>query len=81
MPHFTGPGTNYSQILGGFFGVSANPANTPGGTNFAIGGAVDFLVPPGFPAATATGTVFPNPALPGTATQIGNYLVPGIITE
>jgi outer membrane lipase/esterase len=72
--HFTGPGTNYSQILGGFFGVSANSANTPGGTNFAIGGAVDFLVPPGFPAATATGTVFPNPALPGTATQIGNYL-------
>jgi outer membrane lipase/esterase len=71
--HFTCPGTNYSQILGGFFGLSANPANTPGGTNFAIGGAVDFLVPPGFPG-TETGNLFPNPALPGTATQIGNYL-------
>ena len=72
--HFTGPGPGNAQILGGFFGLSANPANTPGGTNFAIGGAVDFLVPPGFPVATATGNVFPNPALPGTATQIGNYL-------
>jgi outer membrane lipase/esterase len=71
--HFTGPGTNNTQILGGFFGLSANPANTPGGTNFAIGGAVDFLVPPGFPG-TATGNLFPNPLLPGTATQIGNYL-------
>jgi outer membrane lipase/esterase len=71
--HFTGPGSNNIQILGGFFGLSANPANTPGGTNFAIGGAVDFLVPPGF-GGTATGNLFPSPALPGTATQIGNYL-------
>jgi outer membrane lipase/esterase len=61
------------QIHGGFFGLSANSANTPGGTNYAIGGAVDYLVPPGYPG-TATGNLSPNPLLPGVATQIGNYL-------
>jgi hypothetical protein len=67
--HFTGPGPGYAQILGGFFGLPANPANVPGGTNYAIGGSVNFLVPAGFPGGT--GNLFPNPALPGTATQIG----------
>ena len=71
--HFTGPGPGNAQILGGLFGLAANPANTPGGTNYAIGGAVDYLVPPGYPG-TATGNLSPNPALPGVATQIGNYL-------
>jgi outer membrane lipase/esterase len=71
--HFTGPGPGNIQILGGFFGLSANPANTAGGTNYAIGGAVDFLVPPTYPG-TATGNLSPNPLLAGTATQIGNYL-------
>lgn len=71
--HPTGPGQNNVQFLGGFFGLSANPANTPGGTNYAVGGAVDFLVPPGYPG-TATGNLSPNPLLPGTATQIENYL-------
>jgi outer membrane lipase/esterase len=71
--HFTGPGPGNAQILGGFFGLSANSANTPGGTNYAIGGAVDYLVPPGYPG-TATGNLSPNPLLPGVATQIGNYL-------
>ncbi len=71
--HPTGPGSNNAQILGGFFGLPANPANTPGGTNYAVGGAVDFLVPPGF-GGTATGNLSPNPLLPGTATQIQNYL-------
>lgn len=71
--HFTGPGPGNTQILGSFFGLSANPANTPGGTNYAIGGAVDYLVPPGYPG-TATGNLSPNPALPGVATQIENYL-------
>ncbi len=70
---FTGPGPGNTQILGGFFGLTANPANTPGGTNYAIGGAVDFHVPPGYPG-TATGNLAPNPALPGVATQINNYL-------
>jgi hypothetical protein len=31
-------------------------------------------VPLGFPLATATGNLFPNSLLPGTATQIGNDL-------
>ena len=69
--HFTGPGPGNAQILGGFFGLPANPANVPAGTNYAIGGAVNFLVPAGYPG---TGNLFPNPALPGTATQISNYL-------
>jgi len=63
--HWTGPGLGNAQILAGFFGLTANPANTPGGTNYAVGGAVDYLVPPGYPG---TGNFFPNPALPGTAT-------------
>jgi outer membrane lipase/esterase len=72
--HWTGPGQGNAQILAGFFGLSANAVGTPGGTNFAIGNDVDFLVPPGFIPATATGNLFPNPLLPGTATQINNYL-------
>jgi outer membrane lipase/esterase len=72
--HWTGPGPGNAQILAGFFGLSANAVGTPGGTNFAIGNAVDFLVPPGFFPPSATGNQFPNPLLPGTATQINNYL-------
>ena len=41
--HFTGPGPGNAQILGGFFGLPAYPANTPAGTNYAIGGAFDFF--------------------------------------
>jgi hypothetical protein len=37
--HFTGPGPGNAQILAGFFGLTANAANTSGGTNYAIGGA------------------------------------------
>src|SRR5579863_7550909 len=72
--HWTGPGPGNAQILAGFFGLSANAVGMPGGTNFAIGNGVDFLVPPGFLPPTATGNLFPNPLLPGTATQINNYL-------
>ena len=72
--HWTGPGPGNSQILAGYFGLSANAVGTPGGTNFAIGNGVDYLVPPGFLPSTATGNLFPNPLLPGTATQISNYL-------
>src|SRR5215469_8837185 len=35
--HPTGPGPGNAQILASFFGLSANPASQPGGTNFAIG--------------------------------------------
>ena len=72
--HFTGPGQGNAQILAGFFGLSANSANTPGGTNYAIGGALDDTVlGPGnenlFAAISG-----PNPSLPSTARQISNYL-------
>jgi outer membrane lipase/esterase len=72
--HWTGPGPGNAQILAGYFGLSANAVGTPGGTNFAIGNGVDYLVPPGVFPPTATGNLFPNPLLPGTATQISNYL-------
>lgn len=72
--HWTGPGPGNTQILAGYFGLTANAVGTPGGTNFAIGNGVDYLVPPGFFPPTATGNLFPNPLLPGTATQINNYL-------
>jgi len=35
----TNPGPMNSQLLAGFFGLTANPANTPGGTDFATGDA------------------------------------------
>jgi outer membrane lipase/esterase len=72
--HPTGPGLGYAQILAGLFGLSVNSATTPGGTNYAIGNAVDYLVPPGYVPAKAAGNQYPNPLLPGTATQINNYL-------
>jgi outer membrane lipase/esterase len=72
--HPTGPGLGNAQLLAGFFGLTANSASMPGGTNFAIGNAVDYLVPQGYMFATSTGNQYPNPLLPGTATQIGNYL-------
>jgi outer membrane lipase/esterase len=72
--HPTGPGPGNAQILAGFFGLSANSAATPGGTNFAIGNSVDYLVPSGYAPVTSTGNQYPNPLLPGTATQIYNYL-------
>jgi outer membrane lipase/esterase len=70
----TGPGLGNAQILAGFFGLSVNSASQPGGTNFAIGNSVDYLVPSGYVPATSTGNQYPNPLLPGTATQISNYL-------
>ena len=53
---------------------SANTANTPGGTNYAIGGALDnSILGPGnenlFAALSG-----PNPNLPSTVRQIRNYL-------
>ena len=55
-----------SQVLAAFFGLSANPANQPGGTNFATSGAkntvVNSLTNGGFLAAIPT------------ATQMSNYL-------
>lgn len=76
--HFTGPGLGNAQILGGFFGVPANPANTPGGTNYAIGGS--FINSAPAPDAAWTNFILldfglpPNPALPAMTGQISNYL-------
>ena len=73
--HFTGPGLGNAQILAGFFGLSANPANTPGGTNYAIGGAFDdAALGPGNENLFDILSGQPNPSLPGTARQIQNYL-------
>jgi outer membrane lipase/esterase len=72
--HPTGPGLGNTQILAGLFGLSVNSASQPGGTNFAIGNSVDYLVPQGYRPVTSTGNQYPNPLLPGTATQIDNYL-------
>src|SRR5262249_4055640 len=77
--HFTGPGLGNAQILAGFFGLSANAANTPGGTNYAIGGALNdsglaSIVGPGFENLFTLFAMKANPSLPGTATQIQNYL-------
>jgi outer membrane lipase/esterase len=55
--HFTGPGLGNAQILGSFFGLPANPANTLGGTNYAIGGA--------FNDATVFASPFNNQTGPG----------------
>jgi outer membrane lipase/esterase len=57
-----GVGLMASELLAAYFGLPALPANQPGGTNFATGGARDSL-----PSASAT-TAVP------TATQIANYL-------
>ena len=64
-----------AQILAGFFGLSANPANTPGGTNYAIGSAFDdAALGPGNENLFDILSGQPNPSLPGTARQIQNYL-------
>jgi outer membrane lipase/esterase len=58
-----------SQILASFFGLTANSANQPGGTNYAIGGALDAAVP-----ANGNRGNLGNPSLPSTVQQITNYL-------
>jgi outer membrane lipase/esterase len=62
----TNPGLMNSQILASYFGLTANPANQPGGTNFATSGAKDLVnnngTNGGFQQAVAT------------AKQIDNYL-------
>jgi outer membrane lipase/esterase len=62
----TNPGFMNSQFLASDFGLPANPANQPGGTNFAASGAKDVTVNTG-----ATGGF--QQAIP-TVTQIANYL-------
>jgi outer membrane lipase/esterase len=58
---------NNVQDLGAKFGLTANPANQPGGTNYAISGALSAPV-------SGSGNLNPNTNLPSTMTQIANYL-------
>ena len=73
--HFTGPGQGNAQILAGRFGLTANAGNTPGGTNYAIGGALDdaTLGLGNENLLVALGGK-PNPDLPSTGRQIRTYL-------
>ena len=76
--HWTGPGPGNAQILAGFFGLTANAANTPGGTNYAIGGAFDNAGPTIYSAYTNFNQILfavgPTLGVPSTSEQINNYL-------
>ncbi len=63
-----GVGLMNSQILAGFYGLNALPANQPGGTNYAISGALTAQV------SGVGGNLNPNPNLPSTTSQIATYL-------
>lgn len=62
-----GVGLMNTQILASYFGLTAIPANQPGGTSYAISGALS--------ADTAgIGNLNQNGTLPSTVGQISNYL-------
>jgi outer membrane lipase/esterase len=63
----TNPGPVNAQLLAGFFGLAANPANTPGGTDYATGDARNAQVNTSAQANSLLGAV-------PTVTQISNYL-------
>jgi outer membrane lipase/esterase len=65
-----GVGLMNTQILAGDFGLTALPANQPGGTNYAISGAVNAATP----ANGNIGNLNLNKTLPSTMQQIANYL-------
>jgi outer membrane lipase/esterase len=60
------PGLMNSQVLAAYFGLTADPANQPGGTNFATSGARNVLVNTGGNGGFVA-------AIP-TVRQIDNYL-------
>jgi outer membrane lipase/esterase len=62
----TNPGLMNSQFLAAFFNLTANPANTTGGTNYATSGAKNLTI-----NSAATGGF--TAAIP-TSTQIRNYV-------
>ena len=68
-----------SQILASYFGLTAIPANQPGGTNFAISGALDAAAPTNGNVGNLNNSKIENAAntntnLPSTVQQIANYL-------
>jgi outer membrane lipase/esterase len=62
-----GVGLMNTQILAAKLGLSAIPANQPGGTNYAISGSKDAT-------SGGLGNLHDNPNLPATTQQISNYL-------
>lgn len=62
-----GVGLMDSEIIAQHFGLTALPANQPGGTNYAIPGSKS--------TADGGGNLNPNPNLPSTVEQITTYLV------
>jgi outer membrane lipase/esterase len=62
-----GVGLMNTQILATKLGLTAIPANQPGGTNYAISGSKDAV-------SGGLGNLQPNPHLPSTVQQISNYL-------
>jgi outer membrane lipase/esterase len=62
-----GVGLMNTQILAAKLGLSAIPANQPGGTNYAISGSKDAV-------SGGLGNLHANPNLPSTVQQISNYL-------
>ena len=62
-----GVGLMRSQDIAAHYGLTAIPANQPGGTNYAISGALSVAV-------AGDGNLNLNPNLPSAATQIANYL-------
>ena len=63
------PGLMNSQVLAAYFGLRADPANQPGGTNFATSGAKNFIVNTGGPGGNGGFLA----AIP-TSKQVDNYL-------
>ena len=59
-----------TQILAAGFGLTALPANQPGGTNYAISGALSAATP----ANGNIGNLNQNTTLPSTVQQMANYL-------
>jgi len=64
-----GVGLMNTQYLAQMLGVTAIPANQPGGTNYAISGSKDAVS-----GTPALGNLNPNPNLPSTVQQISNFL-------
>lgn len=62
-----GVGLMNTQVLATKLGLSATPANQPGGTNYAISGSKDAV-------SGGLGNLQPNPNLPSTVQQMSNYL-------
>ncbi|HVN36414.1 MAG TPA: autotransporter domain-containing protein [Casimicrobiaceae bacterium] len=66
----TNPGPVWSTVIANKLGTTANPSNTPNGTNYAQGGA-QVATPPGIPPVPPTVSATP------IATQVQTFLAKG----